>query len=122
MYYKLGQACVRKWSSFASLKLWANVVLNWAAQLLQIGASVITNRGSYYKLGQPLLQNNPAITNWGKNYYKIGQALQIRTIITNWGITNVIKIDFTAIWVLPERMRVLTKNSSDGGSLTLFNS
>ena len=55
--------------------------------LLQIGASVVTNWGSYYNLGQPLLQNRAAITNWGKVYYKLGQVLQIRTIITNWGRT-----------------------------------
>ena len=41
----------------------------------------------YYKLGQVLLQNRAAITNWGKMYYKLGQVLQIRAIITNWGIT-----------------------------------
>ena len=57
-----------------------------AASLLQIGASVFTNWGIYYKLGQPLLQNKAAITNWGKMYYKLGQVLQIRAIITNWGI------------------------------------
>ena len=60
-----------------------------AASLLQIGASVVTNWGSYYKLGQPLLQNRAAITNWGKIYYKLGQVSQIRAIITNWGITDV---------------------------------
>ena len=59
-----------------------------AASLLQIRASVVTNWGSYYKLGQPLLQNRAAITNWGKIYYKLGQVLQIRAIITNWGITD----------------------------------
>ena len=37
-----------------------------AASLLQIRASFITNWGCYYKLGQPLLQNRAAITNWGK--------------------------------------------------------
>ena len=58
-----------------------------AASLLQIRASVVTNWGSYYKLGQALLQNRAAITNWGKMYYKLGQVLQIRAIITNWGIT-----------------------------------
>ena len=52
MYYKLGQACVTNWSSF-----------------------IITNWGSYYKLGQPLLQNRAAITYWG-SYYKLGQLLQ----------------------------------------------
>ena len=40
--------------------------------LLQIGADVITNWGSCYKLGQPLLQIGAAITNWGKLYYKLG--------------------------------------------------
>ena len=59
-----------------------------AASLLQIGASVATNWGSYYKLEQPSLQNRAAITNWGKTYYKFGQVLQIRAIITNWGITG----------------------------------
>ena len=72
-YYKLGQTLLQI----------------GAASLLQINASVVTNWGSYYKLGQPLLQNRAAITNWGKMYYKLGQVLQIRTIITNWGITVV---------------------------------
>ena len=58
-----------------------------AASLLQTRTSVVTNWGSYYKLGQPLLQNRVAITNWGKMYYKLGKLLQIRVIITNWGIT-----------------------------------
>ena len=60
----------------------------WAASLLQIGANIVTNWGSYYKLGQALLQNRAAITNWGKIYYNLGQVLQIRAIITNWGITR----------------------------------
>ena len=59
-----------------------------ATSLLQIRASVVTNWGSYYKLGQPLLQNRAAITNWGKLYYKLGQVLQVRAVITNWGIAN----------------------------------
>ena len=71
-YYKLGQTLLQI----------------GAASLLQIGASVVTNWDSYYKLGQPLLQNRAAITNWGKMYYRLGQVLQIRVIITNWGITN----------------------------------
>ena len=62
-----------------------------AASLLQIRASVITNWGSYYKLGQPLLQNRAAITNWGKMYYKLRKVLQIRVIITNWGIRVTVK-------------------------------
>ena len=47
MHCKSGQACVTI----------------GAASLLQIKASVVTNWGSYYKLGQPLLQNRVAITN-----------------------------------------------------------
>ena len=46
-----------------------------AALLLQIGASVVTNWDSYYKLGKLLLQYRAAITNWGKMYYKLGQVL-----------------------------------------------
>ena len=49
-----------------------------AASSLQIETSVVPDWGSYYKLGQPLLQNREAITNWGKIYYKLGQILQIR--------------------------------------------
>ena len=60
-----------------------------AALLLQIGASIITDWGNYYKLGQLLLQNRPPIANRGLTYYKLGQVLQIRAIITNWGITSV---------------------------------
>ena len=71
-YYKLGQTLLQIGT----------------ASLLQIGANVVTNWGSYYKLGQPLLQNRAAITNWCKIYYKLGQVVQIRAIITNWGITR----------------------------------
>ena len=46
------------------------------ALLLQIGAGVVTNRGSYYKLEQPLLKNRAAVTSWEKVYYKLGQLLQ----------------------------------------------
>ena len=72
MYYKLGQACVTNWGSFFYYKLRQVGV----ALLLQIGASIVTNLGNYYKLGQPLLQNRAVITNWG-SYYKLGQLLQI---------------------------------------------
>ena len=68
--------CISNWGSFALLQIRANVVTNW---------------GSYYKLGQPLLQNRAAITNWGKIDYKLGKILQIRAIITNWGITLVLQ-------------------------------
>ena len=46
-----------------------------AALLLQIGAIAVTNWGSYHKLGQPLLQNRTAITNWSKMCYKLGQVV-----------------------------------------------
>ena len=75
MYYKLGQACVTNWSSFLLLQIRANVAKNWRTSLLQIGATVVTNWGSYYKLGQQLLQNTVAFTNWGKMYYKLGQVI-----------------------------------------------
>ena len=66
-YYKLGQT----------------LLPIGAASLLQIRANVVTNWGSYYKLGQPLLQDRVVITNWGKMCYKLGQVLQIRaTVIT----------------------------------------
>ena len=66
-YYKLGQTLLQIGT----------------ASLLQIGASVVTKWGSYYKLWQPLLQNRAAITNWDNIYYKLGQVLKIREIIAN---------------------------------------
>ena len=82
MYYKLGQACVTNWGSFLLLQIRANVVTNW-------GSFIITNSGKCcYKLGQPLLRNRAAITNWGKIYYKLRQVLQIRANITNLDITS----------------------------------
>ena len=58
------------------------------ASLSQVGASGASDWGSYYKLGQPFLQNRSAITNWGKMYYTLEQVLQIRAIIINWGRTS----------------------------------
>ena len=55
-YYKLGQTLLQI----------------EAASFLQIRTSVATDWGSYYKSGQPLLQNRAAIINWGKMYYKLG--------------------------------------------------
>ena len=72
-YYKLGQTLLQI----------------GAGSVLQIGANVVTNWGSYYKLGQPLLQNRAAITNWGKMYYKLGQILRNMAIIINWDITYI---------------------------------
>ena len=75
-YYKLGKMLLQ----------------TGGASSLQIGASVNSNRGSYYKLGQWLLQNRAAFTNWGKICYKLGQLIQIRAIITNWGIADVMRL------------------------------
>ena len=55
MYYKSGQACVTDWGSFVLLQIGANLLQIGAASLSQIRASVVTNWGSHYKLGQPLL-------------------------------------------------------------------
>ena len=67
MYYKLGQVCVTN--------LQVLFYYNQGQALLQIGASVVTNWGCYYKLWQPLLQNKATITNWGKMHYKLRQLL-----------------------------------------------
>ena len=56
MYYKFGDACVKNWGSF--------VLLQIRVRCYKLGeASVVTNEDSYYKLGQPLLQNRATITN-----------------------------------------------------------
>ena len=73
-------------AAFFYYKLRQTLLQIGAASLLQIGTSVVTNWGSYYKLGQLLSQTKAAITNWIKVYYKLGQVLQIRAIITNWSI------------------------------------
>ena len=78
MYYKLGQACVTNWAALFYYKLGQMLLRIGEASLLQISASAATNWDSYYKLGQPLLQNRAAITSWGKMYYKFGLVLQIR--------------------------------------------
>ena len=54
MYYKLGQVYITNRGSFVTVGV---------ALLFQIGASIVTNWGSYYKSGN--------------RYYKIGQLLQI---------------------------------------------
>ena len=54
MYYKLGQACVTSWDSFVLLQIGEALLQIGAASLLQIRESVVTNWGSYYKLGQLL--------------------------------------------------------------------
>ena len=100
MYYKSGQTCVTIWGSFVLLQIRQTLLQIGAASLLQIKASVVTNWGSYYKLGKPLLQNRAAITIWAKMYYKLGEVLQIRAIIINWGITTMSLIcNFTKLLV-----------------------
>ena len=64
-YYKLGQTLLQIGT----------------ASLLKIRTSVVTNWGSYYKLGQPLLQNRAAITNWGKMYYKLGRYYKLEQLL-----------------------------------------
>ena len=63
LHIYLGQTCVTNWGSLFYYKLGQTLLKIGAALLLQFGASVVTNWGSYYKLG--------------KSYYKIGQPLQI---------------------------------------------
>ena len=59
-------------------KLGQMLLQNGAASLLQIRASVVTNWGSYYKIGQllqlwqNLLQIGAGITNYGSCYIQIG--------------------------------------------------
>ena len=61
---------VTNWGSFVLLQIKTNAVTNW-------GSFIITNWDSYYRLGQPLLQNRAkCIANSGR-YYKLGQLLQI---------------------------------------------
>ena len=75
MCYKLVQAFVTNWTALFYYKLEQTLQFE-AASLIQIGTSFVTNWGSYYKLGQPLLQNRAAVTNWDR-YHKLGQLLQI---------------------------------------------
>ena len=100
--------CITNWGKFV-LQIWAalfyyklgqTVLQVGAASLLQIGTSIVANWGSYYKLGQPLLENGVAFTNWGNIYYKLGQVLQIRAIITSWGITNVNKARNITVYLI----------------------
>ena len=87
MYYSWAKLVLHIGTALFYHKLGEMLLQIRAASLLQYGASVVTSWGSFYKLGQPLLQNRAAITNWGKCYYKLGQVLQIKAVITNWGIT-----------------------------------
>ena len=72
MYYKLGQSCVTNLGTFVILQIRANVVTSWGSFIITNWTSAVTSLGSYYKLGESLLQKRAAITNWGKMYYKLG--------------------------------------------------
>ena len=88
MYYNWDKLVLQIGAALFYYKLGQTLLRIEAASLLQFGASVVANWGSYYKSGQPLLQNRVAIKNWDKIYYKLGQVLQIRAIITNLGIAG----------------------------------
>ena len=73
----MGEACVTNWSRFDLLQVRDNIVINWGdlvstnwgkpcyklGQLLQIKATIITKYGSFYKLGENVLQIGVGITN-----------------------------------------------------------
>ena len=46
-----------------------------AASLLLIGAGLVRNWRSYYKIEHPLLQNKAAITYLNKMYYELGASI-----------------------------------------------
>ena len=87
MYYNWGMLVLEIGPALFYYKLGQTFLQIGTASILQIGASVVTNWDSYYKLGQPLSQMGASITIWAKLYYKMGQVFQVRAIITNWGIT-----------------------------------
>ena len=68
MYYTWGKLVLQIGAALFYYKSGQALLQIGAASLLQIRSSVVTNWGSYYILGQPLLLNRAAITNWGKMY------------------------------------------------------
>ena len=87
------------------LQNWGNFVLLQIgrAKLLQIRANFITIQGSFYKLGQPLVQIGGAITNWSKLCYKLGQLLQIGTKQQH------IKLPLNNDWILEGQVKYRSK-------------
>ena len=73
----MGETRVTNWGRFVLLQIRENVVTNWGdlvstnwgkscyklGQLLQIKATIITKYGSFYKLGENVLQIGVGITN-----------------------------------------------------------
>ena len=63
MYYHWGKLVLQVGAVLFNYKLGQTLLQIGAVLLLQIGASIITNWGSYYKLDQLLLQKRAAIKN-----------------------------------------------------------
>ena len=79
------------------LQVGSSAITNW-------DSSIITNQGSYYKLGQTLLQ--------------------VRAVITNWGITNIYSALYRATLYFAEKEEnksVYTDNSNNKVSFLLMN-
>ena len=57
-YYQLGQVLLQNWGNFALLQIGASVItkLGELRFITNWGRLIFANQGSYYKLGQPLLQ------------------------------------------------------------------
>ena len=83
MYYKMRQACVTNWGSFALLEIRVNVVKNWDSFMIANWGKCCYKLGQLLQIRAAVLQTSAAITNWGNMYYKSEQVLQIRAIATN---------------------------------------
>ena len=75
MYTNWGKLVLKIGAALFYYKLGQTLLQIGAASLLQIGVSVVTNWGNYYKLGQPLLQNKTGITKLGQNVLQIGGGI-----------------------------------------------
>ena len=75
MYTNWGKLVLKIGAALFYYKLEQTLLQIGAASLLQIGVSVVTNWGNYYKLGQPLLQNKTGITKLGQNVLQIGGGI-----------------------------------------------
>ena len=82
MHYKLGQLVLQIGAALFYYKLGQMFLQIGATSLLRIGANFFTNWGSYYILGQPLLQNRAAITNWGIKHAQFNKYIIIYIIFT----------------------------------------
>ena len=82
IYYKLEQVFITNWGSF--------FITNWGKCYYKLGQLNYYKMGRhYYKMGDLSQIRATVITN-RSSYYKLGQTLlHIRAAITNWGITNI---------------------------------